>query len=170
ELPEALDVGLTEDATRPALRWIRDTAPVDRLQVEGDLRSSFHQLFRTSPRDPFAVDADGDVRIRVAGHCKLSVTPLVEMLKARGGPRRRPLEGLVGRVLEHRATNVLVAVERLHVTCARAVRLVCDHAHERRLLDVAEDLQVLSLPQVEADSNSELCVTADALPRGHPPI
>ena len=63
-------------------------------------------------------------------------------------PRRRPAEHVVGRRGDERALDPAVRVGDVDVARARGVGLLGDRAHERRVLDLAVDEQLLAVARL----------------------
>jgi hypothetical protein len=91
----------------------------------------------------------------------------VQILGVREAPRRRPFEDVVFRVFEHRPPHVLVGVEDVDAPRTCLVRGPRNGPRERRMLDVARDVEVLAGAQVEADADGELRVPAQEVVRRH---
>ena len=75
---------------------------------------------------------------------------------AREQPRRRPRQDLVSRVLDQGAAHVRVGVTDVDVSRTRAVGGARNGADERRMLDVAGDLDELAGLNVRADVDGQL--------------
>jgi hypothetical protein len=89
--------------------------------------------------------------------------PLVDVLHPCQRPWRRPLEQVVVGVLDQSPRHELVAVEDVDPASARLVRGLGDRTGERRVLDVAVDVEVLALAEVQANADCELRVPPEKI-------
>ena len=155
-LPETLEVGLTEDRLRPALVRVADDRPVDPAPHDvAEVRLGELDLARLA--DTSLVEVAHELRLRVARDRDQRALLLAEVVEPLDRPLRRPLEHVVRALGDHRAPHVLVDVGHVDIAGAVAVGHVGDLAHERRVLDQAEDEQVLAVADVGADLHCKLC-------------
>ncbi len=154
--PEALDVGLAEDLSRPAARRIRNARPVDGA-VDHLLADDLVDLFHSRTSDPFSVELGKQLRFRIArgrDQCVTGPGPRERLL-----PFRRVVQRLVGAELDHRLANVRIPVLDVDVRGACLISGPRDRARQRGVLDVGgEHEDRLSLLDVRADADGQLRV------------
>jgi len=96
-----------------------------------------------------AVEVGEERRLRVAARADRGAA--THRLRALDQPRWAVVESLFGAELDHRAAHVLVAVEDVHVACARPVRRARQRPCERCVLDPRADEDVLAGLHVRTD-------------------
>jgi hypothetical protein len=87
ELPESLDVGLPEDALRPAVVRGRHHGPVDRSLLEDDRDQAAGRSRGPAATHAVTVEIRERVRVRVAAQAEERGTLLMHVLEAREQPR-----------------------------------------------------------------------------------
>ncbi len=117
----------------------------------------FRELDLARLADASLVEVAHELGLRVARDRDQRALLLAEVLEPLDRPLRSPLEHVVRALGDHRAPHVLVDVGHVDVASAAAVGHVGDLTHERRVLDQAEDEQVLAVADVGADLHGKLC-------------
>ena len=161
-LPEPLEVGLAEDAGRPADVRRGDDRPVDQpLGDEGAVERV--QVARLGLADEHGIEVGEELRLGVSGELdqgRLRLAPGAD-------PGELVLGGLVQHVLrpelDRRAAHVRIRVADDDPPRTGLVGLAHDRARRRRVLDLAEDRHLLAGLDVRADPNRELGVPAQPL-------
>ena len=164
-LPEPLEVGLAEDARRPADVRRGDDRPVDQpLGDEGAVERV--QVARLRLADEHGIEVGEELGLGVAGELdqgRLRLAPGAD-------PGELVLGGLVqhllGPELDRRAADVRIGVADDDATRTCPVGLAHDRARRRRVLDLAEDRHLLAGLDVRADPNRELGVPSQPLVGG----
>src|SRR6185312_4174857 len=153
-VPEALEVRLAEHLPRPGRGRERDDRPGDLTAIDrGPDRPAAVRNARLD--HALCIEALEEVGIRLADDADERGLALGLLLDTLEHPRRRPTDGFVGGELGPCAPDVTVGV--LDLDEPRAL-LVGDPGHrpdERRVLDLADDRDVLPPADVDADPNRE---------------
>ena len=150
----------TRSAPSPAIR-VRDDRPV--AEPVGERERRLCDLAHPCLADTRAVEIREQLRLRVAGDRAERAAGLAERPQALDEPGRREAELLLAGLLDVRATNVLVAVEHVHVLRAGLVRLARDRPRERRMLDQRVDAERLPGLQIQADLDGQARVLLESL-------
>ena len=160
DLPEPLHVGLAEHLLRPAGVRDADDGPVVQLLV--DLPAVLlGELEHPRASDTIAWQVCEQVGLGVAGQRDDRGALVTDLLRALQQPRRRPREDVVGRALDQRAADVLVAVEHVDVARTRLVGCARHRARDFGMLDAGEHLDELAGLHVRAHVDGQLCVALD---------
>ena len=160
-VPQALDVGLAERLARPALGRIGDERPRE-LAAHDAVHPHQVEVAEAGAREPVAVEALEDLGARVGRDADHGRADLDRPLEALHHPRRRPAEHLVGRRRDERALDPAVGVGDVDVARAGGVGLLGDRPHERRVLVLGVDEQLLALGEVDPGADEQAGVGAQA--------
>ena len=162
-LPKPLDVRLAEDLRGPALVRRADPAPVDRVLPMLAL-DHLRDLHLDRPADTFTVEIGEQPRVGAASRPDGGVAGRLQRQLL--FPRGRVCERGVRTELDHRAPEVVVAVDDVDVRRACPVRLPDDRATELPVLHHRVDEDLLARLHVRADANGELGVALEPLVGG----
>ena len=165
-IPQALEVGLTEDRARPALVRSGDDHPVD--EPFGNEREVDGAKIRgLRLRDERRVEVGEKLGLGITGERDQRRT----LLAPRGGSVEQKLRGasehLLGPELDRSTADVLVAVADADALRAGPVGLPDHGARDRDVPDVAGDDDLLVGLNVRADADGELGVATEALVGAH---
>ena len=108
-----------------------------------------------------------ELRLRVARDRDGRAARLDEVVDERERPRGRPLERVVGRVLDAGALEVVVAIEDLDVPCAAFVCHPPDGPDQWQVLRVCRYPQELPGLEVDGDLDRKACIPVEPLVRRH---
>ena len=153
-VPQAVDVRLAERLARPALGRVGDERPRE-LAAHDAFHPHAVEVAEACAREPFAVEALVDLGARVGRDADDGRADLDRALQPRDHPRRRPAEHLVGRRLDEGALDPAVRVGDVDEARAGGVGLLGDRAHERRVLVLGVDEQLLALAEVDAGADEQ---------------
>src|SRR5207253_1160408 len=103
------------------------------------------QLLGARLADADAVEVGEEIWIRISRDEDRGAAGPREVLEPLELPGRAPLEDVVGGVDDQLSLHVLIRVPGVDVASSSLVRRRRQRAHKRRLLDVRDDLDVLSL-------------------------
>ena len=149
-VPEPLDVGLAEDGASPPFVGVAEDRPLDQPAVLG-VEELLDGEPRSRPLGAALVEVGEQLGLGLAGDDDRRATGLDQVVDERHRPGRAPVEGVVGRVLDHRPPQVRVAVDDLDVAGAALVRDAADGADQREMLRIGRDPQ--ELPRLEVDGD-----------------
>ena len=168
-LPQPLDVGLAEHRPRPA----RSGAADDRARDSPFARKApyrLRELDGVEPSDPFPVEVGEQVGLGLGQNADGDGLVGRSVLESLDEPGRSPRQRLVGTQLDERPVDVLIEMEDVHEARARPVAGASELAHERRVLDVAVDVQELSGTEVDADADGQVGVPRQPIVRRQRPL
>ena len=139
-------------------------ATIDQLQAPvGQPQARLGDRAHPRPRDPAAVEVGEDLRLGVSDDREQRTAVLAEVVEPLDEPRRRPAERVLGGVLDVGPPHPLIRVEDVDVAGSGRVRLGCDRARERRVLDERVDGEPLAGLEVHADVDREARVRRESL-------
>lgn len=153
-VPQSIDVGLAERFARPALGRVGHERP-----REPAAHDAFHphavEVAEACACEPLAVESFVDLGPRVGRYADDGRADLDRALQARDHPRRRPPEHVVGRRLDKGALHPAVGVGDVDEARAGAVGLASERAHERRVLVLGVQEQLLALVEVDPGADQQ---------------